>query len=306
MKQTDQTLVNLTGGAPVGDSQSASASEGQAHPSVQAPSSPPTPRPQLAPPPPPPLPEPGTGEALDGAPVPWDLKSAAAFANSVRPLDGLGFALRAWLVLFIVAYAGALGVLGVSYWIVYAANTGGEVYDWQRDYFAFVTRWGDGMDGVTTLIYWICGFLYCRFVYRAVKNLHAMQAKGLETTPVGAVVWNFIPIAYFFVPFMVMSNIWRHTHRLAGAEKPTSSAFVFWWAFWVLSLLASIASAGIARATGQQTAFDLGTYQVTVGTAAAGSAASVLSAVALLGIVRGVSRAHDRARLLLLRRFETN
>jgi len=295
-------LVNPTEGYPGGDSQSASAREGQAHLPVQAPGSRPPPPRQVAPP----LSASGPGEALDEAPVPWDLKSAAAFADRVRPLDGLGFALRAWLVLFIVAYAGALGVLGVSYWIVYAANTGGEVYDWQRDYFAFVTRWGDGMAGVTSLIYWICGFLYCRFVYRAVKNLHAMQAKGLETTPVGAVVWNFIPIASFFVPYMVMSNIWRHTHRLAGAEKMASSAFVFWWAFWVLSFLASFASAGIARATGQQTAFDLGTYQVTMGTLAAAAAASVLSAVSLLGIVRGVSRAHDRARLLMLRRFKTN
>lgn len=81
-------------------------------------------------------------------------------------------------------------------------------------------------------------FLY--WVYRAARNLE-LKNIPLRITPVGAVVWWFVPIAFFWQPYRIVSQLWRASvHGADWAKARAPKSLPVWWALFWVGLLLSI------------------------------------------------------------------
>ncbi len=103
------------------------------------------------------------------------------------------------------------------------------------------------------------------WVHRSYRNLPALGARHLRFSPGWAVGYFFIPIVCFYRPYQAMADIWAGSapeggQDLAGGvsglrdgrQNQGASALVgFWWAAWLVSMIAGQASFRIAmRADG--------------------------------------------------------
>lgn len=89
--------------------------------------------------------------------------------------------------------------------------------------------------GVFYLVYLITGILVCIWTYRANSNVRALGATGLRFSPGWAVGWHFVPIAWFWMPFSVMREIWRASASPdEWRRQPGSALLGWWWALWLV------------------------------------------------------------------------
>ena len=72
--------------------------------------------------------------------------------------------------------------------------------------------------------------LFCRWIHRASSNLFALGHTTQQTSPGGAVVWWFIPIASLFKPYQVLRELLASSHR----RGEVSSLLGPYWAVWLL------------------------------------------------------------------------
>jgi len=90
------------------------------------------------------------------------------------------------------------------------------------------------------------GFFF--WIYRAYKNLQAMNIPGLKYSPSWAVGYFFIPILNLFRPYQVVKEIWQQCasaadSKLYGTELVEVSAKIgWWWMFFVVHWMLSRAS----------------------------------------------------------------
>ena len=88
--------------------------------------------------------------------------------------------------------------------------------------------------GVFYLIFLITAILVCFWTYRANCNVRALGATGLRFSPGEAVGWHFVPIAWFWMPFLVMREIWRASANPSEWRgQPGSAVLGWWWALWL-------------------------------------------------------------------------
>jgi hypothetical protein len=86
---------------------------------------------------------------------------------------------------------------------------------------------------------------FLMWIQRAYRNLPALGAVRLDTTPGWVVGYFFIPIVNFFKPFQAVREIWRHSlpleesdEGLIIAARSGGHALVgWWWAFWIVATL---------------------------------------------------------------------
>lgn len=80
---------------------------------------------------------------------------------------------------------------------------------------------------------------YLMWIYRAYRNLPALGARGLRHSPRSAVLWWFCPVAHIFMPYLVVSEVWRasnpesYRHPDGWRHAPTSRVLALWWAAWL-------------------------------------------------------------------------
>lgn len=89
---------------------------------------------------------------------------------------------------------------------------------------------------IACLVTMIAFLMWCHRVYR---NLPALGARRLESTPGWAVGWYFVPIASFFKPFQTMAETWQHSDpaQIGEVRKTTSPIVVLWWAGFIITIL---------------------------------------------------------------------
>lgn len=90
------------------------------------------------------------------------------------------------------------------------------------------------------------------WMHRAYRNLPALGAARLDTTPGWAVCYFFIPFANLIKPFQVVREIWHESAPFAEAREggfggvsapsATPSLVGWWWAFWIIANIAGQAS----------------------------------------------------------------
>lgn len=98
---------------------------------------------------------------------------------------------------------------------------------------------------------------FLMWMHRAYRNLPALGAHGLDTTPGWAVGYFFIPFANLVKPFQVVREIWRKS-RPVGEEREsfggvsphagTPALVGWWWAFWIIANIAGRVSERVDRA----------------------------------------------------------
>ena len=73
--------------------------------------------------------------------------------------------------------------------------------------------------------------LFLVWFYRANANVRAMGADGLMGSPGLSVAWFFIPIAFLFMPFVVVRDTWKASASPRDWQgQPTDPLLGFWWA----------------------------------------------------------------------------
>jgi hypothetical protein len=85
--------------------------------------------------------------------------------------------------------------------------------------------------------------LFLVWFYRANANARAMGADGLMGSPGLSVAWFFIPIAFLFMPFLVVRDTWKASAAPRDWQgQPTPPLIGFWWAFFLASNIAATIS----------------------------------------------------------------
>lgn len=93
------------------------------------------------------------------------------------------------------------------------------------------------------LIFIATGVAFLMWIHRAYRNLPALGAMGLDTTPGWAVGYFFIPIANLFMPFRTVREIWlksETTNETVGEFGLSSHANApaiigCWWLLWIIA-----------------------------------------------------------------------
>lgn len=127
-------------------------------------------------------------------------------------------------------------------------------------------------------------FFACRFIYRAMRNLHSIQSPAVKISPVWSVGYYFIPIANLFMPANAMSQVYHGTHEAVGESSRQSSPIPFWWTPWLI--------AGVPESIADNAGmYGLGAFTLY----ALSSACGIIAALILIRIGRRVA---DRQALL--------
>ena len=77
--------------------------------------------------------------------------------------------------------------------------------------------------------------LVLSWVYRANYNARQLGAADMRFTPGWAVGWHFVPIAWFWMPYLAMREIWRASVSPSDwATVPVWPLLRWWWGLWLV------------------------------------------------------------------------
>ena len=199
-----------------------------------------------------------------------------------------------------IGYAVALGAIFVLsaalLWAFALLESGRNPPQWALILFDTLLGYGNLISTLALLLFWLlCVFLYCRFTYRAMKNLHLSRARGELMSPGWAVMWNFIPFANLWQPRVAMVQIWRSSHDPEKARAEPPPGLNLWWFTWIAAnILSQIAFRMTSAAGGfgvEITDFEL--FKMAFWVDMASYALGIASVVFVLPIIRGVTQAQD-------------
>jgi len=112
--------------------------------------------------------------------------------------------------------------------------------------------WGDLAQwfSILQLVTWLASLsLFLIWFYRANANARAMGADDLMGSPGLSVAWFFIPIAFLFMPYVVVRDTWKASEAPRDWQGRSASPLVgFWWAAMLLANLTATISIRIALA----------------------------------------------------------
>lgn len=137
----------------------------------------------------------------------------------------------------------------------------------------------------------VCAVFFCKWMYRAYKNLFWFGTQELAGTPKRAVWSWFIPFWNLVWPYKHMSEIWQASDPRAGAvgwkNEKLPKEFGWWWGFWIgQALLANVA------ARMEMKAGDAGS-RVGDGLDILSDVLSVMAAVLVIRIVKGITERQE-------------
>jgi hypothetical protein len=108
-----------------------------------------------------------------------------------------------------------------------------------------------GVVSLYVVIYLVTAAVFLMWLHRVYRNLPALGAVGLDTTPGWAVGYFFVPFVNFFKPFRVVREIWRESTPGVGTDEGfggytqnsgTPALVGWWWALWIIANIAILAS----------------------------------------------------------------
>jgi hypothetical protein len=226
--------------------------------------------------------------AVAGKPVTWSPKA--------KRLGGIGGALIGALYLFIAAEIAMAVMNGYDLWIFNRIENGEELSDGEYEIYNMVSGLGGVVAGGSLFLVNLATiFLFCRFVYRAMRNLDLSKAAGELMPPAWAVIYNFIPILNLWKPHQAMRQIWRSSQDPTRASRDPPFIFWLWWLPWLVSNWISNASFRLALQAGvfaeEITDFEL--YKTTLWLDIASAIFMIPAILFLLPILRQIMQAQD-------------
>jgi len=149
----------------------------------------------------------------------------------------------------------------------------------------------DGWTAMTNTIFFIIfvwsAIVIGRWTYRAMANV---RSSGLTTSvsPGWAVGWYFIPVAFLWMPFRGLAQIWRGSH----GHEPTGDALLpgamrVWWAAFLLTNFAARLASTLSETE------DLGRLQTSISVNILSHLAHILAALTILKIMRQITSAQQ-------------
>ncbi|HXA43205.1 MAG TPA: DUF4328 domain-containing protein [Candidatus Solibacter sp.] len=111
------------------------------------------------------------------------------------------------------------------------------------------------------------------WLYRAYRNLAALGAGETRDSPASAVAWFLVPVANWFLTYLVLRDLWELSDRSDphGLDVGRPLLVAVWWFFWAAPAFASVVSLLFFERPGPGTAatraqalisFDLGCLAV--------------------------------------------
>lgn len=89
--------------------------------------------------------------------------------------------------------------------------------------------------GLLSLVGDLSILLFFLWFYRAMRNLQALGAKSLNLSPGFVIVSFYLPVLFYFVPFLAMRKLWRAS--FSPADWPTQgvgAVVIVLWVSWLL------------------------------------------------------------------------
>ena len=137
-------------------------------------------------------------------------------------------ALAKWTKVFL--YAGVVVALA-SAWEVAGELGLYRVAESPEGWTAVAILWGLARlaIGLTTAL------LVLMWIFRANHNARQLGAAGMRFAPGWAVGWYFVPIAWFWMPYLAMREIWRASVNPSDwGAVPVSPLLRWWWGLWIV------------------------------------------------------------------------
>ena len=148
---------------------------------------------------------------------------------------------------------------------------------------------------LSVVIYIVSAVLFLMWLHRAYRNLPALGARNLDTTPGWAVGYFFIPFANLVKPFQAVREVWRKSEPVEyGSEgfvnyhTGTPALVGWWWAFWIISNVAGQASGRASLKAETVNALLMATWVGIVG-----DALSVIAAVLAIFVVKKIDEMQE-------------
>lgn len=89
------------------------------------------------------------------------------------------------------------------------------------------------------LLRWLTILFFLVWLFKAFKNLPALEVRNLEFSPGWAVGWWFIPFANLVKPYQVVSELWRESNAdfdsdtFLSNQIATPSIIGWWWGLFI-------------------------------------------------------------------------
>lgn len=97
------------------------------------------------------------------------------------------------------------------------------------------------VDALNLLALIVCAILFLVWSAKAHANLPHLGVSKLTFSPTWAVIGWIIPVAFFFVPFMVIQEIWKASDpRYSGEDWRKAPSSLLLWGWWILVILARL------------------------------------------------------------------
>ena len=95
--------------------------------------------------------------------------------------------------------------------------------------------------------------IYGCWIYRVCANAHALGATGLAFSPSSVVLWYFVPLLNFVMPYLALQEIWKASAAPQSWKDQASHPLIsLYWAVNIISML-SFAVAVLMRYDAIQT-----------------------------------------------------
>lgn len=204
---------------------------------------------------------------------------------TARPIKALGAAAVVWLIISIVA--DLIGAAAAAIEVNMLSQMPGSVE---------LDQWGAFPDDTIVsaitglsrlpqlLVLFVGGFVVLKWMYRANRNAQAF-ARGLESTPPGAVYWYFVPIGNLWKPYEAMEETWRVSHDPENWKRTFApDAMRWWWGFWLAGNIIGNISMRLGFAADNTGMLNVATVLELIS-----SLLNIGAALALMSVVRAVT-----------------
>lgn len=221
-----------------------------------------------------------------------------AWSSQARSLVGLEGWLRGALFLFIAVQAALTLILVALLWVfsVWATPEGVE----NQQAATIAVSLGPVAEAAPIAaigIFILCVVAYLWFVYRAMKNLHLSNARGLATSPGWAVGWSFIPIANLGMVYAVMQQIWVVSHDPVRGLRPAPMSLGWWWGLWLVGgVITRISEMSSPQVAGEDPTTYFADFLPGMAIGFVGTICAVVSTFLLMRIVRQIRDAQETLR----------
>lgn len=177
------------------------------------------------------------------------IQSATPHVAKIRDLRGITKNLRAWLITYAIFETYYIFVKVNSYF----TNTQDAIQIFTPIFILLLVNW---LVSVLIIISTVVHF--CKWMYRANKNLRGLGANDLTDSPRWAAAWIFIPFVNLYKPYQAMSEIARASISPQSWRNVTTPSIIAgWWFMWIASIIAGSVSGQISFHENQKVSFPL-------------------------------------------------